>query len=360
MIEDGQCNGSGPQHYRKIDIHTHIIPREWPNWNEKFGYTGWLRIEHDSDDPGKATLVNGDGAFFRTIESNCWCCERRKEECDGAGVDVQVLSTVPGIGFNYWARGEDALHVARFINDDLARNVREAPDRFMALGTVPMQSPDLAVQELRRCILELGMPGVQIGTHVNDWNLDDPALDSFWNEASVLSASIFVHPWDMRTGPRYERHWFPWLLDMPHETSMAVGSMLMGGVLDRWPGLQVCFAHGGGSIAQLMGRIEHGFYARPDLCQTATKMSPAEGLKRIWVDSLVHDPDVLRLLLAKLGPERILLGSDYPFPLGEVPRPGELIETGHFSDDPAENERIRRAMLSGNAENFLNLHKTRK
>lgn len=266
-----------------------------------------------------------------------------------------MLSTVPGIGFNYWAKAEDALEVAQFINDDLARTVRESPECFLALGTLPMQSPALAIQELRRCVLDLGMPGVQIGTHVNDWNLDAPELEPFWAAIVELDACVFVHPWDMQNGPRYSRHWFPWLLDMPHETSMAIASMLMGGVYDRWPTLRVCFAHGGGSIVNLLGRIEHGFNARPDLCQTATTTSPRMSLRKIWVDSLVHDEDVLRLLMAKIGSDRIILGSDYPFPLGEVPRPGALIESCTFSSNPKEDARLKQCMLSENAIQFLKL-----
>lgn len=300
-------------------------------------------------------MIDGDGSAFRSIDANCWCAATRNAECLNADVDIQVLSTVPGIGFNYWAQPEDALEVAKFINDDMAAVVKASPQCFVALGTVPMQSPQLAIQEMRRCVLELGMPGIQIGTHVNDWNLDAPELDPFWAAVAELDACVFVHPWDMQSGPRYCRHWFPWLLDMPHETSMAIASMLMGGVYDRYPNLRVCFAHGGGSICNLLGRIEHGFNARPDLCQTVTKTSPRDGLRKIWVDSLVHDPDILRVLMKKIGYDRIILGSDYPFPLGEVPRPGALIESCTWSSNPDEDTKLKRQMLSGNAIEFLNL-----
>jgi len=215
---------------------------------------------------------------------------------------------------------------------------------------VPLQDPQLAVEELKRCVNELGFPGVQIGTHVNDWNLDAPELAPFWQAVHDLDACIFVHPWDMRSGPRYARHWFPWLLDMPNETAMAVASMLMGGVYDKWPNLRVCFAHGGGAAVQILGRIEHGFKARPDLCQTATTTPPSHAIRKIWVDSLVHDQDVLRLIMSKIGPERIILGSDYPFPLGEVPVPGRLIESCESFDKATKS-----ALLYDNAAKFLKL-----
>lgn len=268
------------------------------------------------------------------------------------------MSTVPGIGFNYWAKAEDALEVARFINDDLAQVVLECstPCKFIALGTVPLQDPSLAVGELKRCVQDLGMSGVQIGTHVNDWNLDAPELAPFWDAVAQLDCCVFVHPWDMRNGPRYARHWFPWLIDMPNETSVAIASMLMGGVYERWPGLRVCFAHGGGSIAQIIGRIEHGFNARPDLCQTGSKLSPQAMLReKVWVDSLVHDEEVLKLVINKVGAEHIILGSDYPFPLGEVPLPGQLIESCTFSKDPEEDAKTKRMLLYENALRFLKL-----
>lgn len=189
-------------------------------------------------------------------------------------MDIQVLSTVPGIGFNYWAKPEDALEVAQFINDDLAKVVKEGRGRFIGLGTVPMQDPQLAIAEMKRCVRELGFPGIQIGSHVNDWNLDNPALEPFWQAVSELSVAVFVHPWDMQNGPRHAKHWFPWLVDMPNETGLAIASMLLGGVYDRWPNLRVCFAHGGGTACQIIGRMDHGFLARPDLCQTATNTPP--------------------------------------------------------------------------------------
>lgn len=262
-----------------------------------------------------------------------------------------MLSTIPGIGFNYWAQPQDALEVAQFINNDLARvigdRVRPGRCNFVGLGTVPLQDPQRAVAELRRCVLELGFPGVQIGTHVNDWNLDAPELEPFWAAVDELDACVFVHPWDMRGGPRYRQHWFPWLLDMPNETAVAIASMLLGGVYDRWPRLRVCFAHGGGSIGQIIGRIEHGFHARPDLCQTRSRTSPRQALRNIWVDSLVHDQDVLLLLIKLLGEDKIVLGSDYPFPLGEVPLPGKLIEAAGLGAETTER------LLYRNAEAFL-------
>jgi aminocarboxymuconate-semialdehyde decarboxylase len=178
--------------------------------------------------------------------------------------------------------------------------------------------------------------------------LDAPELEPFWKKAEELQAAIFVHPWDMDKS-RMSDYWFPWLIGMPCETTLAMCSMIFGGVLERYPKLKVCFAHGGGSFPGTIGRIQHGFDVRPDLCQTRTKVSPSEYLGKVYVDSLVHDEDTLRFLIKKMTPERIILGSDYPFPLGEH-EPGKMIEGMEDLDDETKAK-----ILGLNACEFLNL-----
>jgi aminocarboxymuconate-semialdehyde decarboxylase len=209
-------------------------------------------------------MYKGD-RFFREVEPNCWDPATRIKECDRDGVTVQAISTIP-VYFSYWAKPQDGLDLARMINDDIAQAVKENPTRFIGLGTLPMQAPELAIEELRRCVLDLGFPGVQIGTHVNDWNLSDPELFPVFQEAEKLGAAIFVHPWDMMGEKTMSKYWLPWLVGMPAETSRAICSMIFGGVFERLPNLRVCFAHGGGSFPITVGRIEHGFNVRPDLC----------------------------------------------------------------------------------------------
>ena len=283
--------------YLKIDIHNHILPKNIPNFKQKFGYGGFIHLDHHK--PKCAKMMKED-VFFREVESNCWDPDTRVEECNNSGVDVQVLSTVP-VMFSYWAKAEDALEVTQFLNDDIANSVKFNPRRFVGLGTLPMQDPDLAIQELRRCMKELNFAGFEIGTHINDWNLNDEKLFPIFQEAEKLGASIFVHPWDMMGMEKMKKYWLPWLVGMPAETSLAICSMIFGGVFERLPKLRVAFAHAGGSFPGTIGRIEHGFKVRPDLVAMDNKANPREYLGKFWVDSLTHDPKQLQVILDLFG-----------------------------------------------------------
>jgi aminocarboxymuconate-semialdehyde decarboxylase len=330
---------------RKIDLHTHILPKTWPNLRQRYGYEGFVHLEHHG--PGCARMVI-DGKFFREIQDNCWDPLRRLDDCRKHGVDVQVLSTVP-VMFSYWARPEDTHDLARLLNDHLAEVVRQYPRHFVGLGTLPLQAPALAIREMERCVRALGLAGVEIGSHVNDWNLDHPALFPFFEAAEKLEAAVFVHPWDVLGRERLGKYWLAWLVGMPAETALAICSVIFGGVLERLPKLRLCFAHGGGAFPGTIGRIEHGFRVRPDLCAVDNANNPRSYLGKFYLDSLVQDTTALRYLINLVGADKIALGSDYPFPLGEAV-PGQLIES---MTDLSEQTKAR--LLNGTALEFLGL-----
>lgn len=327
---------------KKIDIHTHIMPEKIPNWFSKFGYGDFIHLEHHQ--PCCARMIKGD-KFFREVESNCWEPQDRLPEMDETKVDIQVLSTIPVL-FNYWAQAEHGLETSRFFNDHIAHCVDLYPDRFIGLGTVPLQDVDMAIREMERVMKELKMPGIEIGSNVNQQNLSDPKWDPFWQAAEELGCSILVHPWEMMGEQDMMKYWLPWLVGMPAETSRAICSLIFGGVFRKFPRLKFAFAHGGGSFPATVGRVEHGFKVRPDLCAIDNDINPRNYLGHFWVDSLVHDTASMELLIKTIGPKKICCGSDYPFPLGEH-HPGALIESMPL------DEGIKNAMLFDNAMDWL-------
>lgn len=332
----------------KIDIHTHILPPELPEFKEMFGYGGFIKLQNC---PGctDVDMLDDSGKPFRRVHQNCFDPKTRIKEYDAHNVQVQVLSTIP-VMFSYWAKPEDTLTVSQYLNDHIAKVVSENPKRFVGLGTIPMQDPKLAVQELTRCMKTLGLKGVQIGSHINDKNLSDPSFHEFYAACEELGAAIFVHPWDMMGQDRMAKYWLPWLVGMPAETSLAICSMIFGGIFEKFPKLRVAFAHGGGSFPITIGRIQHGFESRPDLCAIDCKVSPRDYLGHFYLDTLVHDEQALKYLIELVGADKICLGTDYPFPLGEN-IPGALIEK------VAVDESTKEWMNYKSALNWLNMKK---
>lgn len=336
------CNSHSIRNAKSIDIHTHILPKNMPSWSQKFGYGGFVSLEHHK--MGCARMMIDD-IFFREIMENCWDADIRMKEMVGFDCDMQVLSTIP-VMFNYHIKSSDCIDISRFLNDHIAEITKKYPTKFVGLGTVPMQDTTLAVKELERCMLDLGLNGIQIGTNINDINLNEPQFNPIWAKAEELGAAIFVHPWNMMGQNSMKKYWLPWLVGMPAESSRAICSLIFGGIFERFPSLRFAFAHGGGSFPFTVGRVAHGYEMRPDLCSIDNQVSPEKYCGHFWVDSLVHSLDALLYNMKLFGEDKITIGSDYPFPLGEL-SPGELIRSMNFESQ------IKDKMLSKNAINWL-------
>jgi len=330
-----------------VDIHTHIIPEHLPDWKSQFGYGEFISLQHHK--PCCARMLM-DGELFREIESNNWDPAQRIHECDAYThpVDVQVLSTVP-VMFSYWAEPKDTLEIAKFLNDHIAGIIHAYPKRFVGLGTLPMQHAGMAIQELERC-KSIGLKGIQIGSHINHWNLNQPELFPIFEAMQDMDMALFVHPWWWMAKTKMPRYWLPWLVGMPAETALAMSCMIFGGIFEKLPKLRVAFAHGGGAFPGTFGRIQHGWRCRPDLVAVDNPHDPAKYLGQFWVDSLTHDARMLEYLMELMGPNRICMGTDYPYPLGED-IPGELIRSLNIPDA------TKQIMLGDSAMEWLGLNK---
>lgn len=330
----------------KIDMHTHILPKELPRWADEFGYGQFIHLEHERE--GFANMMQGD-RFFREIGANCWDPELRIEEYARYNTQVQVVCTIP-VMFSYWAKPEDGLKVARFLNDDLADLVVKYPKNYVALGTVPMQDTELAIQELERC-KEIGLKGIQIGSNIEGKNLSEPQYYPIFEAAQDLDLCIMVHPWNMMGKPEMEKYWLPWLVGMPAETSRAICSLIFSGVLEKLPELRWNFSHASGSFLATIGRIEHGFNCRPDLVAVDNPVNPREYLGKFWVDSITHDDKMLNYVLDMVGSDKVSLGTDYPFPLGDL-------EIGKFIEEMGLDQKTVEDIFCNSALTWLNMDRS--
>lgn len=326
-----------------IDTHTHIIPKEIPDFSSKFGYGEFIRLDHHAE--GRAWMMQGEKRF-REIIANCWDPEVRISEMSEHQIDMQVICTIP-VMFSYWAKANDALELSKFLNDHISDITAKFPDKFIGLSTVPLQDSELAIQELERS-MKNGHRGVQIGSNINNKNLNEPEFTEFFAACEQLGAAILVHPWQMMGQENMSKYWLPWLVGMPAEISRAVCSMIFGGIFEKYPKLKVCFAHGGGSFLPTISRIEHGWECRPDLVAIDNPKNPKEYLGKFWVDSHVCDHKMLQYIIDLVGADKVMQGSDYPFPLGEA-IPGELVRSAPIT------ETDKAKILGGAAKSWLGI-----
>lgn len=309
----------------KIDMHSHMLPKTMPMWTEKFGYGDfvWLQPKAVNGGDEERMMMMKGNQFFREIGANCWDESLRIREYEQYDTQVQVVCTIP-VMFSYWAKPEDCLELSQFLNDHLAELQDRRPKNYIALGTIPMQDADLAIGELER-LKRLGVRGVQIGSNVNNLNLGEPEFFPIFEACERLGMAVMVHPWNMMGFEFMKKYWLPWLVGMPAETSRAMCSIIFSGMLEKLPNLRINFSHAGGSFMGTIGRIEHGYNCRPDLVAIDNPKNPRSYLGQFWVDSITHDPRMLEYIMDLQGTRRVCLGSDYPFPLGDL-EIGRMIE----------------------------------
>ncbi|KMN81501.1 aminocarboxymuconate-semialdehyde decarboxylase [Chromobacterium alkanivorans] len=326
-----------------IDIHSHFFPRisqaeaarldpRRGPWLETSGRNGQIMV---GDQP------------FRPVHDALWDGARRLAWLDEQGIDIQIMCATP-VMFAYAAPIERALPWTQLMNDRALEMAAVAPQRLKALAQVPLQDIDAACREASRA-RDAGHVGVQIGNHVGERDLDDEGLLTFLGHCAAENIPLLVHPWDMMgAGARMKRWMLPWLVSMPAETQLAILSLILSGAFERLPAsLKICFAHGGGSFAYLLGRVDNAWEQR-DIVREDCPRRPSSYLDRFYVDSAIFDPGALQLLIATMGAERVMLGSDAPFPLGEQ-------TVGGLIRDTVADTEIRRRLLTDNARAFFNL-----
>jgi aminocarboxymuconate-semialdehyde decarboxylase len=326
----------------RVDFHTHFIASGFPDMGEKYAGEGWPRLVHDG--ACDADIYSAE-KHYRRIDERSWDVERRIKDMDAEGVDVQVISPIP-VTFGYRFSAQAVREMAQMQNEEIARAVSEAPQRFVGLGTVPLQDAELAALEVRRVVRDLGLAGVEIGTNVQGKNLDDEELQPFWQASVEVGAAVFVHPASVLAPERMKRHRMEYSLGYTTETGIAAASVIMSGLLDRYPDLRLCFAHGGGTLPWLLPRLDQTWRTFEEVRATLASR-PSEVAKLLTYDTLTYDTLNLRLLIERLGVERLVMGSDYPFPLREAPA-GKVID-----DLEGVSMEQRERMLGRNALRFL-------
>ena len=317
-----------PKH--KWDVHTHTTtsPDTYEALSKFTHYEQFIRVRAHEKMPCCAEMVDSNGNVQRVIEDNAYDGAARLKDCDKHGVTFQVLSPTPMMIPDYVYNKNDAVDICRILNDESAKLISKFPKRFTALGAVPMMFPDDAIKEMER-IKENKLWGIEVNSNINGLDLDDPMFFPIFEAAYELNLAVFIHPWGGFMSPTEERlkkrmsatrNWRPWLIGMGMETALAFDSMRCGRVHERLPDLRVMYAHGGGAFTGLIGRLEHGAYCRPDLFKHASNLDPYETVRqcRVYTDTLTHSPWGFETLVNTIGVNRIAMGSDYPYPLGEI------------------------------------------
>ena len=294
---------------RTIDTHAHILTPETMRLLQKEAPKLGPAMKDDNAD--ETTLTVADVPYSPWWRGG-WEIDKRIADMDAAGIDLQVLSATPQT-YYYDQEPSAAAALAAIQNEQIAKHVRDLPDRFLGIATLPMQAPEKAAAELRRGITELGLRGAMIGSNCEGKNLDDPSFEPLWKAASELDAFIFIHPVHVAGADRLKSYYLRNFIGNPLDTTIAAASLVFGGVLERYPNLTIVLAHGGGFVPYQMGRWVHGWKERRPEPQVKLKVSPQASLDKLRFDTILHSAPQLASMIGWVGPRRVLMGTDYPY-----------------------------------------------
>ena len=317
---------------KTIDIHAHILTQETIRRLQREAPQIAPKLSQMDD---QFATLDVAGIVYRNFPRGGWDLDRRLKDMAASKVDVQVLSVSPQT-FIYAQPSAVASVFARIQNEELASLAKARPDRFLAMATLPMQAPKQAADELRHAVTVLGMRGAQIGSNIAGRNLDDPEFEPVWATAAELDAFILVHPNNVAGADRLSAYYLTNLIGNPLDTTIAAACLVFCGVLERYPSLKFCLAHGGGFVPYQAGRLVHGWHVRAEPKKKLTR-PPADLLKRFYFDTIVHSKDALEFLVGSAGADHVLLGSDYPFDMG---MPDAVLAVRALAIAPAEQNAI--------------------
>jgi len=326
-----------------IDIHNHVVPENFPRYAGKNRNVPWPSME-----PAQACHkhVMISGKHYRTVSDGCWSVQRRIDDMDAARVGRQALSAMPEL-LSYWLPLEDAKVMVRYLNEKIAAMIARAPDRFLGLGAVPLQDTDAAIAELDFLKNELHFRGVEIAGHVNGISIGDSRFEPFFAACEKLGAAVFVHALRPAGQDRIVGEFPEQAVCFPGDVALACASLITGGIAARHPRLRLAFSHGGGAMPILLPRLVHAWNKVPKAKESLPE-SPAVYARRFWYDSVVFDPAALKFIAGVYGASQICVGTDYPFPLGDLDPLATLGKAGFDAATLA-------AITAGNAKRFLAL-----
>jgi aminocarboxymuconate-semialdehyde decarboxylase len=343
----GEARPQQVQRERKgltVDVHCHILtaeverlvsgcPEKQAEQATQLRMYGPESIEHNR-------------TLFASLMPQLTDTNDRLRRMDEMGVDVQLISPSPN-QYYYWADVDLAKQIVAVQNEHVASVCAAQPERLRGLGNVALQYPELSVEQLTNCVKKFGLHGVEISSACNGLELSDSQFERFWSKAEELGCLVFIHPLGTSLGDRVSRHYLGNIIGQPLETTIALSHLIFGGTLDRFPGLKICAAHGGGYLPSYIGRSNHGYSVRPEAAKV--KHAPSEYLKRIYFDSLVYTPEGLRHLIEQVGVTQVMIGTDYPFDMGSYD-PQSLI-----AGVPGLSQQQREQILGENAARLLGI-----